>query len=488
MRTPLEVAVRGGLWAAWQARGILGTRRVDAATSATWRRYFSFQLRVGAAFPQLTNRIQGRETSFVVIDPAALTWEGRGVREWERLADAPLPPNPRFLDLVPGNGVFADAVLRNVAGAQVTAWEPRPARAAPLRANLSIHEGRACVESDPSAFSHMRIAGSFDAIRMRVSDARGFIGGADVLRRASWIWVECDDATPGAMTLLALALQRCGFVVYDVTWPSRGGRVPALRAGSSGSTRLGALIGVNAARLADDGKGGAALEAARISFAQEGEDLILERFFPQTHGFYVDVGAHDPFRFSNTCAFHVRGWRGINVDASESAIRRFNEFRSHDINVWAGVGAEEGSLTFFEFNEPALSTFSAVRASELQAAGTGYHVVSRTTVPVLPLREILNRHLPDGQHIDFLSVDVEGLDLEVLRSNDWARFRPTAVVVEELPGPSAPAEGTAISRFLGSQGYSLRARTMNSVFFVDDRAGPGASYADAHSPGAHVLP
>lgn len=76
-----------------------------------------------------------------------------------------------------------------------------------------------------------------------------------------------------------------------------------------------------------------------ISYSQSGEDRALYRYFErQDNGFYVDVGAHHPFRFSNTCIFYARGWRGINIDAMPQSMALFRKYRKNDINLEVAIG------------------------------------------------------------------------------------------------------------------------------------------------------
>jgi hypothetical protein len=206
---------------------------------------------------------------------------------------------------------------------------------------------------------------------------------------------------------------------------------------------------------------------ARRSYSQEGEDLVLERLFEQQQrGVYVDVGAHHPFRFSNTCLLHRRGWRGINIDALPGSMAAFARFRPGDINLEVGVDTEAGTLQFHLFEEPALNTFDAALADERQRAGWPL----RGTKPVqrLQLATILERELPrlGASGIDLLTVDVEGLDLSVLRSNDWARFRPQAVVVEILDQDLPGVMQSAIGRFCDGVGYRPFAKMHHTVVFV----------------------
>ena len=83
-------------------------------------------------------------------------------------------------------------------------------------------------------------------------------------------------------------------------------------------------------------------------YSQEGEDILLSRIFgEQTEGFYVDVGAHHPRRFSNTCFFYKRGWRGINIDALPGSMKVFQKLRPHDINLELAVSEREQVLTYY---------------------------------------------------------------------------------------------------------------------------------------------
>jgi FkbM family methyltransferase len=171
----------------------------------------------------------------------------------------------------------------------------------------------------------------------------------------------------------------------------------------------------------------------RHGFGQEGEDLILaELFLGKRDGFYIDVGAHHPKRFSNTYHFYrFRGWRGINIEAMPGSMKAFRRARPNDINVEAAVSDSSEELTYFVFNEPALNTFDPALAAERDGK-KGYYIAERMPIRTRRLEEILEKHLPAGTKIDFLTVDVEGFDLKVLHSNDWKRFRPTVVLVEDI--------------------------------------------------------
>jgi hypothetical protein len=201
------------------------------------------------------------------------------------------------------------------------------------------------------------------------------------------------------------------------------------------------------------------------SWSQEGEDLLLKRLFDsRTSGFYVDVGAHHPRRFSNTWLFYTRGWRGINIDAMPGSMALFRRLRPRDINLEVPVAEVEHSLTYYIFNEPALNGFSA-ELSASRNAWKDYHIVDTKPLLAHPLAKILTEHVPEGQSIDFFSVDVEGMDFAVLRSNDWQRFRPEIVLVEVLGSTLEDVVTSELTLYMERQGYVAFAKLFNTVFF-----------------------
>lgn len=205
----------------------------------------------------------------------------------------------------------------------------------------------------------------------------------------------------------------------------------------------------------------------QMSFSQEGEDMILSRLFEgkKKKGFYVDVGAHHPQRFSNTYRFYLNGWRGINIDPLPEGMDTFREIRPRDINLEYAISDGEDELTYFEFNETALNSFSPELAEERDGL-QNYRVVNKRKIKTHRLADILDKYLPNDQEIDFLNVDVEGLDLRVLQSNDWKKYRPFVVLAEDLPGLALnSAEETPIVDYMVSQGYELQSMSVNTLIF-----------------------
>jgi len=211
---------------------------------------------------------------------------------------------------------------------------------------------------------------------------------------------------------------------------------------------------------------------ARLSFSQEGEDLALEelnQWRRVTGGFYVDVGAHHPWRFSNTAIYHLRGWTGINIDPTPRVMRIFQKLRPEDINLELAISSEESERMFYMYNESALNGIDCDRSEDL--AGTGCRLLEKIPVNAVPLAKVLSQHCPTLPQPNFLTVDAEGHDLEVLKSNDWSRF-PFEWVLVEVGGCEADdISCSPTGAFLKDAGYRLRAFTGRTGIFERTSAG-----------------
>jgi FkbM family methyltransferase len=203
------------------------------------------------------------------------------------------------------------------------------------------------------------------------------------------------------------------------------------------------------------------------SFSQEGEDLIIGRLFDGVQtGFFVDVGAHHPFRFSNTWLLYRRGWRGINIDATPGAMAEFHHWRPDDVNIECLVSTDTRPRPYFLHDEPALNTMSEDLVKRRAIESPQYRMRETIMLQSRTLASILEEHVPEGRTIDLLNVDVEGHDLEVLRSNDWTKFRPNVILAELLITSLADIGKSELYRFLTDRGYRLYAKMYNSAVFT----------------------
>ncbi|MBU4348434.1 FkbM family methyltransferase [Patescibacteria group bacterium] len=172
------------------------------------------------------------------------------------------------------------------------------------------------------------------------------------------------------------------------------------------------------------------MQLIRKSYSQKGEDLVIDKLLNnKKNGFYVDIGAYDPDRFSNTKRFYKRGWMGINIEPEKNKYRKFVNERKRDINLNIGIGLENSKMTFYEFIPDTLSTFSKQEADKYISQGCILREIS--TVEIKRLSDILSKYC-ENKKIDFFSIDTEGFDMQVLQSNDWSKFRPEVVCIESI--------------------------------------------------------
>ena len=205
---------------------------------------------------------------------------------------------------------------------------------------------------------------------------------------------------------------------------------------------------------------------AHPSYSLEGEDLILRHTLGhQPYGFYVDVGANHPKRFSNTYLFYRRKWSGVNIDPLPGMKRLFDKTRPRDINIEVGVGETNDELTYYMYRDSSLNTFDEQVVVNRPKIGQMASVIASQKVMIQPLSAILAGVIDPIREIDFMNVDTEGFDLTVLRSNDWDIFRPKIVLVESLRSGMDLREDD-IALFLANQQYQPFARTSNNVFYM----------------------
>lgn len=201
----------------------------------------------------------------------------------------------------------------------------------------------------------------------------------------------------------------------------------------------------------------------KVSFSQFGEDLIVSEYLlglrRGTKGIYVDAGCFDPFRYSNTRLLNLLGWRGINIDASEESIRRFETHRPHDDNVCAALDGEERTNEFVQTAFGASSRL-ADGANPLPAS---LPVRARTTVRTRTLASVMAASPLGMERVDFLDIDCEGSDLAVLRGFPLGENRPVVICIEShLPEETREAE-----EYLAARDYEEICRRGPSLIFRD---------------------
>ncbi|MBL0162017.1 MAG: FkbM family methyltransferase [Bryobacterales bacterium] len=187
------------------------------------------------------------------------------------------------------------------------------------------------------------------------------------------------------------------------------------------------------------------------SYAQNLEDVIIRRALQDINcGFYIDVGAYDAVLDSVTHWFYLNGWRGVNVEPFPALHAKLQAARPEDANLRCAVGAAPGSRQFHIIGETGLSTLDEAHATDAQTAG--YATSDRLDVPVQTLNQILECH-GAGRVIDFLKIDAEGSEAEILNAASFSAVRPRLIVVEAVqPFTHDPAWAAWEPALLG-QGY-----------------------------------
>lgn len=208
-----------------------------------------------------------------------------------------------------------------------------------------------------------------------------------------------------------------------------------------------------------------------ISYSQAGEDYNIRNIFREKkNGFYVDVGAFHPLNVSNTCYFYTfENWRGINIDPNPQSIEIFNKFRKRDINLNIGIGLTKTELDYYILDYT--SSMNTFNRKSLEEEGLLEKIKEVRKIQVMPLSEVLEQYLPGGQEIDFLNIDTEGMEIEVLQSNDWGKFRPKLVVIESELHSLSDIFENELTKQMKSYNYEpqivtyLDSKLRNIIFF-----------------------
>ena len=163
------------------------------------------------------------------------------------------------------------------------------------------------------------------------------------------------------------------------------------------------------------------IEYSSLSYSQEGEDLILNNFFKnKENGYYIDIGAHHPKRFSNTYFFYKKNWTGINIDAMPGSMELFKKERPKDINIETPISDKEEELTFYFFEEPANNGFW----NDKEIKQIDSELKGKKNIKCRTLESVLDEFFPSNKVIDFISIDVELYEINVLKSNNWNKYNP----------------------------------------------------------------
>jgi FkbM family methyltransferase len=248
---------------------------------------------------------------------------------------------------------------------------------------------------------------------------------------------------------------------------------PWFTGGLSGSFVLGALGGASIGATGAITRIAACRPYGKLSYAQQGEDLIVDSICDSLgiqNPTYLDIGAADPVVLSNTYLFYQKGCRGVLVEPNPAFCRRLQAQRPEDKLLCVGVGAaRQGSADYYMIGGPdgdLLNTFSKDEADHYAAKSNGFRPVEKVIkMPLVDINTIIEERF--YQAPNFVNIDTEGLDLDILRSLDFNHYRPGIICSETLIIGTTQVN-MAILDLMRSKDYSIRGSTFVNTIFVDN--------------------
>ncbi len=211
-------------------------------------------------------------------------------------------------------------------------------------------------------------------------------------------------------------------------------------------------------------------EPSRLSFSQQGEDLILFNLLRDVLKLpaprYLDIGAGDPVLGNNTYLLYNTGGHGVLVEPNPTLVEKLRTVRPRDVVVPVGVGLEgqtDGDYYVIRDHWP-LNTFSPEKVAEYRRSSKVDPVEKVVKMPLISVNRLIAEHF-DGAP-DLMSIDIEGLDHAVLRSLNLRKHRP-AVICAETKGPDTSHDSSPIAKWLRPRGYVACAGSLFNTIFVD---------------------
>jgi len=190
------------------------------------------------------------------------------------------------------------------------------------------------------------------------------------------------------------------------------------------------------------------------TYSMNGEDIFINNYFKNKIGFYVDVGAYHPLELSNTCLLHKKGWGGINIDINSLSINYFNFLRPNDININIAASNKKTIKTiYYQKKKSPLNTLKIKQAKKMFIGN-----IKKSKVKSETLTTIIDNTKFKGKKINFLNIDTEGSDLEILKKLNFKKYKPELICVELVDSfnpNSKIIKKNKIYKFLVNKKYKL---------------------------------
>ena len=217
-----------------------------------------------------------------------------------------------------------------------------------------------------------------------------------------------------------------------------------------------------------------------LSYAQRYEDIQLLRCFgAQDRGFYIDIGAGHPVYDNVSFTFYLKGWSGITVEPNSWLAELSAAVRPRDRRIQSLVGAQPGEATYYLVED--FHGLSTTVAGNAQAALQEYGKPAQAmAMPVTTLSALCEQHAPGP--IDFLKIDVEGAEKDVLEGGDWLRFRPKVVILEAVAPVTLVPAWDAWEPLLTSRSYRFALFDGLNRYYAAEEHGDLARLLEAEPP------
>ena len=217
---------------------------------------------------------------------------------------------------------------------------------------------------------------------------------------------------------------------------------------------------------------------AQPSFSQAGEDQVVRYLFEQlriARPTYLDIGANHPVLGNNTYYFYRRGSRGVGIEPDPEYFALIGRKRRRDVVLQAGIGSEEASEALIYIFPHPYSGWNTFSKEEALGRGqeSGINFIKTLKVPLLRINSIMEDYF--DPHPNFISIDVEGMDLAILRSLDFSRFKPEVICAETISFSTRNEETKLdeIAGFLMEKGYFVFGDTRINTIFCREEAYKG---------------
>lgn len=209
------------------------------------------------------------------------------------------------------------------------------------------------------------------------------------------------------------------------------------------------------------------------SFSQCFEDrfcLNLIEILKLNNPIYLDIGCNHPIIGNNTFLLYQKGFKGVLVEPIPSMCDLIRKERPNDVVLNIGVGENEEIKKLYEFNENVLSTFCKSDAEEIARDSNGkYFIKNEYDVQLLNINKIIHENFINCPNI--VSIDVEGLNLEIIKGFDFKSNRPEIFLIETLNFTidSNETRIDEIYKIMKENGYLLFVDTYINTLFVDEK-------------------